>query len=224
MNKDESRRKAGQRGAPATPESGADSLDFSHIGPGESPAPVADAKPAGAKASRSRSASVVPAHKRIGSSARDEAGARRVVVPVLIIIAIGLMVTVLTTEHASQELATPEPSATPTPKAAQTYAPSPRVGAAPSSASTAQSTPARTLPDQFLKAFQEYAAKSGKKAMALALDSDGRSAYVGAYGYATQPAANEEALSECMRLRVQSGVQQNCRMYAVGDEVVWQGH
>ena len=79
----------------------------------------------------------------------------------------------------------------------------------------------RTLPADFLKAFQEYAAKSGNKAMALALDADGRSAFVGVAGYTTQSEANEEALSECTRFKPQNGVQENCRLYAVGDKVVW---
>lgn len=221
MSKNKSRRKAKQRSAPAAADSAADSLDFSHIGPSKVPAPGAGAKPVGRKASRSGSAPGVSPVKTTGTPDQDKAGrSRRLAVPLLIIIATVLVVAFATTERSSKELATPDLSATPTSPTSRsppTYK-APQASAPPSSP---QSVQPPALPAEFLKAFQEYAAKSGNKAMALALDSDGRSAYVGVSGSATQSEANEEALSECTRFKAQSGVQENCRLYAVGDKVVW---
>lgn len=210
MGNDESRPKAEQGSTPAAPYTGTGSLDFTDRSPA-TPSPGADARPA----RRPR--------KTTGSSDPDKArSSRRLAVPFLIVIAIALVVAFALTRRPAKEPVTPSPSATPasptqrSPSTQKTpQADTPPLAAAP------QSTPTRTLPAEFLKAFQEYAAKSASKAIALALDNDGRSAHVSVFGYSTQSEANEAALSECTRFKVQSGVQENCRLYAAGDEVVW---
>ena len=222
MSKDKYRPKAGKPSAPATPKSDDDSLDFSHLG---EPAPVADPKPAAKKAKRRRPAAVVQPQKATVSSEPDKAtGFRRVAVPLLIVIAVALIVVFAMIDHSSKEVAAPPPSAAPT-RAPPQATPSPKGRTSPSQADTqappgsmAKATP---IPAPFLKAFDDYATKSGGKAMALALDSNGKSAYVSITGYATQDQAVEEAMSECTRHKIQAGVQENCRLYAVGDKVVW---
>jgi len=42
-------------------------------------------------------------------------------------------------------------------------------------------------------------------------------------GHATSDAAESEALRECQKRRKQQRMQAPCRIYAVGDEVVWPG-
>jgi hypothetical protein len=84
-----------------------------------------------------------------------------------------------------------------------------------------QSRPARTIPPEFLQAFQDYGKLAGSKAIALALDDQGRWAYGIIARHATQPEANQEALLECAGFKAQSDVQENCRLYAAGDRVIW---
>ena len=78
-----------------------------------------------------------------------------------------------------------------------------------------------TMPPEFLKAVQEYNTKPGYKAIALALDSDGKWAYGSISGWAAQPGANDEALAECARFALKSGARSACKLFAVGDKVVW---
>ena len=77
------------------------------------------------------------------------------------------------------------------------------------------------MPAEFMQAFLEYARKPGSKAIALALDKDGKSAFGSVARHATQKEANEDALSECTRFKTQAGIQASCRLYAVGDQVTW---
>jgi len=77
------------------------------------------------------------------------------------------------------------------------------------------------LPAEFLQLFQTYKAKPAPKAIALALDPGGRWAYGSIAGYSTQAEANDEALSECARSKAPSDIKEKCRLYAVGDKVVW---
>ena len=93
--------------------------------------------------------------------------------------------------------------------------------APPPAAAAPQPVQKPAWPADFLQAFQEYAGKPGSKAMAMALDGGGRMAWIGVFERATQSEANDEALSQCMRHKTQSAVQENCRLYAVGDEIVW---
>jgi len=98
---------------------------------------------------------------------------------------------------------------------------SPKVRAPSPPSAAPEDVQARKIPPEFLKAFEDYATKSGGKAMALALDSNGKSAYVSISGYPTQSQASEEAMSECARHRIEASVQESCKLYAVGDKVVW---
>jgi adenylate cyclase len=181
---------------------------------------------------------VASPRKTTRSSAGDKTGSSRsLTVPVLIILAIAVVVAFAMTKRSSKQPATPAPSATPSAppyqspppfKPPQTYTPSPKVqtapppaSAQPPAASAPQSMNTRAIPAEFLKAFQEYATKSGGKAMALAVDSNGRYAYASISGMSTQSDASAEALSDCTRFKTQSGIQENCKLYAVGDKVVW---
>lgn len=218
---DESLRETDQRNAPPPRDLGADSLDFSHAEPAEpsTPAPTPS--------------SVVPPRKTTESGDRDKAsGSRKIAVPVLIVIAIAVVVAFAMTERASKEPVTPGAKATsPTPqspKPPQTYPPPPKVQTPPPKAATPPpqaptlpSVDTRAIPAEFLKKFQEYATKSGGKAIALALDSDGRWAYGSVSGFAKQPDASEEALSDCARFKAEARIRENCRLFAVGDKLVW---
>lgn len=229
---DESLRKAD----PRSPDVGPDSLDFSDAGPPSPvppPSPGADAHAAGARASGSESAAVVRPRRTVRSERDSAGGARKVAVPVLIIVAIGVVAFAMT-ERSSKESVKPAPSGkapspaqtSPAYKPPQTATPSakPRTPPAQAPAPPAQqpqNVRTSAVPADFLPAFQEYTKRSGGKAIALALDNDGRWAYGTVSGFAVQSDANEEAMSECARNKAQSGIHANCRVFAVGDKVVW---
>ena len=108
------------------------------------------------------------------------------------------------------------PSAAP---AQQAKAPPPRVDSP-----TAPAQPAVQpvlLPPEFLQVFKDYQGRPEHKAMALAMDAKGRFAHGVAARASTQAEANQEALAECARFTGQGGLQAPCRLYAVGDQVVW---
>lgn len=195
------------------------------------PAPAAPAKSRGKKAPAGKEVSIEQMRKAVGSSDRIEAPrSRSLTVPLVIIALIGLVIVFAVTERASKEVAAPSSPAKPPPP---TYQSAPAAKAPqhsntpPPKAQTAppqvQAPPpqAPALPAEFLQAFQEYTKKSASKAIALALDSDGKAAFGSVARHATQQAANEGALSECTRLKTPHGVRADCRLYAVGDKVVW---
>ena len=235
MKKDKSPPQADKPSAPATPDSEIDSLDFSHIGPAKSPAPPsgADGKASGARPVAGRSTSRKGPRAPTGSAVQvKRAGPRRLVLRIVIIVTIGLVIAFAMSQRSSDEAVTPQPSDVPAPpahqtlpKPPQTSAPSTKVPTPPQPPTpappTLQNVPAPAIPAEFVRAFKEYAARSGSKAIALALDSNGRFAYGSIAGYSTQAEASEEALSECTRFRAQAGIQENCRLYAAGDKVVW---
>lgn len=187
-----------------------DSLDFTPKEPAKPPAPAR--------------------RKRARSADREKAASsRRVGLPVLIIGAVIVAVVLVTANHSSKEVvksapsakpAAPKPQAPPVSKPSQPYPP-PVAVQTPQQASPPQGVQARTLPAEFLKAVQAYNTRSGYKAMAFALDSDGKWAYGSISGWATQAGANEEALSECAKFKLKSGAESTCRLFAVGDKVVW---
>jgi hypothetical protein len=119
----------------------------------------------------------------------------------------------------AKKAAAPAPKAAPKSKAAQPYPPPVAMPTPPQT--PAPGVEARVLPPDFLKAVQQYNTKAGFKAMALALDPDGKWAYGTITGGATQAGANEEAQAECEKFKMQSGAQSTCRLFAVGDKVVW---
>lgn len=192
-------------GAPPKPPSAEESLDFT---------PVKPAKPA--------------ARTRPESADRDKAGrSRRGVVLALIVIAVAIGVVVVVSQDSSPPPVTSEATPAPAPPEIQTAPESPSKPPLPATRSQPQgsaphSVDARPIPAEFLKRYEEYAARpSGGKAIALALDADGGWAYGTVSGVAAQSDADEEALSECARYQKETGVQENCRLFASGDKRVW---
>jgi hypothetical protein len=90
-----------------------------------------------------------------------------------------------------------------------------------SSECTETSSPSQSLPDSFIAVFNDYSARAEKKAIALALDSDGRSTWAYGFGYSSQDQANDGALSACRNELSKTPVNADCRLYAIGESVVW---
>jgi hypothetical protein len=63
-----------------------------------------------------------------------------------------------------------------------------------------------------------YRLSSGKKALALAADENGKKAFAVLYGSWSQQSANEKALAACDRNAATRGVQAQCYLFATGDE------
>jgi len=63
-----------------------------------------------------------------------------------------------------------------------------------------------------------YRLSSGKKALALAADENGKKAFAALYGSWSQGSANQKALAECNKNAARSGVQAPCYLFATGDE------
>ena len=73
----------------------------------------------------------------------------------------------------------------------------------------------------FEAAFDQYRADRRFKAMAVAADEAGEWAYGAAYDVQSERSAVENALDECEINRGRYAVQADCRLYAVGDRIVW---
>lgn len=63
-----------------------------------------------------------------------------------------------------------------------------------------------------------YRHSEGKKALAVAVDENGKKAFAVLYGSWSQASANEKALVECSKNAEKSGVQATCYLFAAGDE------
>ena len=113
----------------------------------------------------------------------------------------------------------PQPRAT-APKAAQPYPPPTKLHT-PDAPPPPKGVQVGTLPPEFLTIVQTYNTKAGFKAIALALDGDGKWAYGSISGAAAQKTANDDALAECARFGLQSGAKSDCKLFAIGDKVVW---
>ena len=210
---------------PDKPDSGDDSLDFSEIGPSRAPraerpepAPV-DHHPQRPAAKRRRAPPVAP--PRVQAKA-----ARRRIGAVLIAIAIVagaafVMLDQEPTDPAPAGPAKPKPPPASQGAPVQKPAPSAQSPASPATPVPEQGAAAPTIPPEFLKAFKDYAARPASKAIALALDRNGRWSFGVIANHATQADADAEALAECTKNKAQSGIQENCRLYARGDKVVW---
>jgi len=197
-------------GAPAE-----DSLDFTAAKPARPATPAA------------------PRPKKQPPPSDKPSGSRKTFVALLAAIGVAGVVALMLREEEPKEpitspstpvkrAAPPEPTAA-APTAPQPYPPpvqtAPPPGSSPAQAPKLESV--RAMPPEFLKAVQDYNTKPGYKAIALALDSDGKWAYGSIAGFATQPGANAEALSECARFKSKSGAQSDCKLFAIGDKVVW---
>ena len=196
MSNDESRPKAKKPRAPPSHDSEDHTLDVRNT-------------------SRHRASSLDPARNASGAWRKPGVFPRGAGL-VLAVVAIAVVVAFARTERSPEAPVTPPPAAAPpaTPERVPAQAP-------PPAAAAPQPAQKPAWPADFLEAFQEYAGKPGSKAMAMALDGAGRMAWIGVFERATQSEANDEALSQCMRHKAQSAVQENCRLYAVGDEIVW---
>lgn len=78
------------------------------------------------------------------------------------------------------------------------------------------------IPDEFMDVVNnKYPAYEKHKSIALAIDSNGHWAYGYSYNYSSQKEANERALSECRQRAPEYKVDGVCKLYAIGNEVVW---
>ncbi|MEI6707845.1 MAG: hypothetical protein WCK96_12000 [Methylococcales bacterium] len=83
------------------------------------------------------------------------------------------------------------------------------------------STQNQSLLPAFTAFFQEYSSKTDKKALALAHDSNRREAWGYGFGYSSQAQANDRALLECRNRLAEYRVNADCKLYAIGNDVVW---
>jgi len=81
-----------------------------------------------------------------------------------------------------------------------------------------------TPPPDLAKVWRDFLALPAERALAIAGDPR-RDRWVTAAsaGHATREQAEAEALSECRNRRGMRRMQAACVLYAVGDEIVWQG-
>ncbi len=83
------------------------------------------------------------------------------------------------------------------------------------------STQNQSLLPAFMAFFQEYSSKTDKKALALAHDSNRREAWGYGFGYSSQTQANDRALLECRNRLAEYRVNADCKLYAIGNDIVW---
>ena len=70
----------------------------------------------------------------------------------------------------------------------------------------------------FEEALDVYRLSSGKKAMAVAVDEEGRKEFSVLYGAWRQKSANEKALAFCNQKAARRGIEAQCYLFAIGDE------
>ncbi|MCX7066127.1 MAG: hypothetical protein NTW85_00260 [Methylococcales bacterium] len=80
----------------------------------------------------------------------------------------------------------------------------------------------QTLLPAFTRFFEEYSAKTDKKALALAHDHNKKEAWGYGFGYSSQAQANDRALLECRNRLAEYRVNADCKLYAIGNDVVWE--
>ena len=76
--------------------------------------------------------------------------------------------------------------------------------------------------NNFNKAVEEYKEYKMHKAMAVAMDNDGRYAMGYAFDYATQEKAKKDAIKHCIdsNNKVTDKVKAKCEIYAIDNEIV----
>jgi hypothetical protein len=206
-------RKHKQHSAPEKHQRAPDSLDFRDLGPAK-PAETPGAKYVPKPKQAAVKVLVEPAPKSRGG----------IVLPAAIAGAIALAIAYVTAEPEAPAPAAPV-KATPAPvQKAPLYA-APKA-TKPAVTATVPPPPAPrvqmpAVPTAFLQPFQAYTIEAGSKAIALALDRDGRFAHAIVARHPVQAEANGEALADCERYRAGAGVQEPCRLFAVGDRIVW---
>ena len=220
------------RAVPTVPGDSGESLDFT-----QPSAPVAPLQPVSSRAAASKQK--IPRLKAVAAAGPGELDpSRRLRLWPLVALALAGLTMWMQQQPASETPAI-QPALTNQQKAAPStalrdQAPAPKAVPRPdvsrkSAESTTSSTarpPAETsggtrLPAEFEQALERYAAKPGSKAIALALDANGRFAYGIIAAHSTQADANAEALEECARYRSQSSIGGACRLYAAGEKIVW---
>jgi hypothetical protein len=208
-------RKRKQPDAPPKRERAADSLDFRDVEPAKPAQPVRTKRTA------------KPAKKAVPAKAAKTTTRTGIVVPALIGGAIALL-----TAHLMKDSTPDSPPPVPVkaasrppqavPQQAPKAAPPPVVSRAPQvqmPAAPRANIPA--VPTAFLEPFQAYTAEPGAKAIALALDRDGRFAHAAVSRHPDQAEANGEALADCERYRAKADIKETCRLFAIGDKIVW---
>jgi hypothetical protein len=70
----------------------------------------------------------------------------------------------------------------------------------------------------FQETLDVYLLSSGKKALALAADENGKKAFSVLYGDWSQKSANRKALAACNAKAARHGVEAQCFLFAIGDE------
>jgi len=71
---------------------------------------------------------------------------------------------------------------------------------------------------KFEETLDVYRFSSGKKALALAADENGRKAFSVLYGDWSQKSANRKALAGCNAKAARHGIDAQCYLFAIGDE------
>jgi hypothetical protein len=70
--------------------------------------------------------------------------------------------------------------------------------------------------------WRDYRTLPAERALAIAGDPERSRFVAGAVGgLETRAGAESEALRECQRRRQRARIQDPCKMYAIGDEVIW---
>lgn len=87
---------------------------------------------------------------------------------------------------------------------------------------TEQTNPADTLVTKIDKAFRKYFDFKYEKAFALAIGNNNEYAYAYVVNKSSQDEANQLALSRCDKYRHQHNVESECKIYAQGDEILFE--
>lgn len=72
--------------------------------------------------------------------------------------------------------------------------------------------------------FDKYKTYNAKKAIAMAIDKDGKYAYGYAYGYPTKISVVKRAIEECEKNKIKHNVdtKAECKIYALGNKIMKQ--
>ena len=74
--------------------------------------------------------------------------------------------------------------------------------------------------EEVLRRYRDY---EPRKALALAMDQNGRWAYGASEALLTAGSAEKKALDQCRKTAAAVGVAAECRIYASGDQIAWEG-
>ncbi len=77
-------------------------------------------------------------------------------------------------------------------------------------------------PSRFQREFQRYLSLPHQKAFAVAGDREDNYVFGYSYGWRGPELARDDALEQCNIRRRSLGEEAECRIYAVGNEILWQ--